>query len=151
MSSDYATSTNQIPARGQLTAAVRRDNLETVADLLKRGADVEDADDKGNTALMTAVVGEPDIVLLLVQRGADPYRKNERRRNAWDLLKEDVDISWHWSSAAIQIEKILSEAPNIRREFIEKIEQQAKAAAAEASSKRREWLKTRTHKVTIKP
>jgi ankyrin repeat protein len=57
---------------GQLSKAVERGSLEDVVDFLECGANVNDTDSNGNTALMVAAKGgHTDIARALIGRGAD--------------------------------------------------------------------------------
>lgn len=48
-------------------------NADTVAELARRGADVDQVNDRGQTPLAGAVFkGEPEVVRVLVAAGADP-------------------------------------------------------------------------------
>jgi ankyrin repeat protein len=59
--------------------AIEQEYIENVTKLLGRGADVNDKDDKGMTALMWAAkLGFPDLARLLIERGA---ALDERDRN----------------------------------------------------------------------
>ena len=54
--------------------------------LLAHGAALDDADDRGRTALMIAAeLGYGDIVELLLARGADRARKDKQGKTALDL------------------------------------------------------------------
>lgn len=56
-----------------LMLAAYHGNAETVAELARRGADVDQVNDRGQTPLAGAVFkGEPDVVPVLVAAGADP-------------------------------------------------------------------------------
>lgn len=60
------------PAVGDLVAAVKRNNLKAVKDLLARGADVNERDDTGYTPLMAAaVLSMPTILAFLIEQKAD--------------------------------------------------------------------------------
>ena len=54
--------------------------------LLAHGADLDDADNRGRTALMIAAdLGYADIVDILVHRGADRAKKDHDGKTAFDL------------------------------------------------------------------
>ena len=54
--------------------------------LLAHGAALDDADDRGRTALMIAAeLGYADVVELLLARGADRARKDKQGKTALDL------------------------------------------------------------------
>jgi len=146
----------QKPANGELTAAVEREDVDAVRDLLERGADVEDADMYGYTALMQGVNNGPEIVGLLVDWGADPFRKNSDGDDAWSLLEEDFDMFpvYPRPESYVEVDKILRESPKRRRLFLE---ERAKADEAKASSaantllEKRKRLEARAPKVKIAP
>ena len=70
---------------GMLRAAAVYENLAFVNELLDRGADLEEEDEDGNTALMLAVRSDrPEIVARLLDAGADTTRKD---RIDMDLLQ----------------------------------------------------------------
>jgi ankyrin repeat protein len=60
--------------------------------LIAHGAGLDDADNRGRTALMiTAELGDAGVVDLLLQRGADRARKDKEGKTALDLAtKPDV-------------------------------------------------------------
>ena len=54
--------------------------------LLAHGAVIDDADDRGNTALMIAAeLGHADVVDVLLARGADRTKRNRQAKTALDL------------------------------------------------------------------
>lgn len=56
--------------------------------LLKRGADVNAADEKGNKALMVAVKRKnEDAIRLLISRGADPDKQNQKGESTRSLAE----------------------------------------------------------------
>ena len=65
-------------------AETGHDYLAHLFDLLKgRGADFNASNREGETALMAAAeAGEDDAVRLLLERGADPHRRDHRGRTA---------------------------------------------------------------------
>lgn len=73
-----------------LTCAVHRGNLFTVQYLIENQYyDINMQDEKGNTALMTAVKYEQhDILNLLLDLGADPYIVNAEGKTALDYVNE---------------------------------------------------------------
>ncbi len=63
-------------------------NVAVVAYLLDQGSDIDAVAPNGNTPLMMAVrYGEEESVKLLVQRGADKKRLNDRNLSAADLAR----------------------------------------------------------------
>jgi ankyrin repeat protein len=59
--------------------------------LLARGAALDEADDRGRTALMTASeLGYTDVVALLLQRGADRTLRDKQGKTALDLATNDA-------------------------------------------------------------
>ncbi len=78
-------------AAGYADAARDADGTALVRDLLDRGAHVDDADDRGRTALMIAAGrGHADVAKLLLARGADPARRDRSGRTAADLAADDA-------------------------------------------------------------
>ena len=62
--------------------------LEVVSWLVDAGAHVDDRDDRGRTALMTAAEGNhADIVQLLLKHGADPSLRDKAGKRAADLTR----------------------------------------------------------------
>ena len=60
--------------------------LEVVAYLVDAGAHIDDRDDRGRTALMTAAEGNhAEIAQLLLKRGADPSLRDKAGKRAADL------------------------------------------------------------------
>ncbi|HKQ03816.1 MAG TPA: ankyrin repeat domain-containing protein [Blastocatellia bacterium] len=64
-----------------LIEAAKAGNLETVEALLRSGAEADEADEKGWTAL-TFAAGQGDLAMvrLLVERGADPFKVGRDQR-----------------------------------------------------------------------
>ena len=60
--------------------------LEVVSYLVSTGAHIDDRDDRGRTALMTAAEGNhADIAKLLLNHGADPSLRDKAGKSAADL------------------------------------------------------------------
>ena len=60
--------------------------LEIVSYLVNTGAHIDDRDDRGRTALMTAAEGNhADIAKLLLKHGADPSLRDKAGKSAADL------------------------------------------------------------------
>jgi ankyrin repeat protein len=63
--------------------------MEIIPLLLEKGADIDSADDAGFTALISAVVNDkPDLVRLLLDRGADPRIRTHEDQSALDWAQE---------------------------------------------------------------
>lgn len=78
----------QIPGWSPIHYAATGPNAEIVALLLERGAQVEAESPNGSTPLMLAArYGSEAAVDLLLARGADRQRRNERGLNAADFAK----------------------------------------------------------------
>ena len=93
---------------GALVEAAGRGDEEAVRDLLDRGADANEADATGRTAVTAAVyAGSAVVVRLLVGAGADVDRQDETRANAFLALGEtgDVDV----------LDEVLRADPDVRR------------------------------------
>jgi len=71
---------------------VGRTAVERVVDLLlAHGAAIDDADNRGRTALMIAAeAGDAGVVDFLLQRGADRAPKDQAGRTALDLAANDA-------------------------------------------------------------
>ena len=78
----------------QMTALMEAVNVpESVAFLIKNGADVNAASSVGNTALMEAAIyNKIDSARLLVQAGADVNATNSRGKTAYDLAVENGSV-----------------------------------------------------------
>lgn len=73
-------------AAGPDQAVAEAQALEVVSYLVDAGAHVDDRDDRGRTALMTAAEGNhADIVRLLLSHGADPSLRDKAGKSAADL------------------------------------------------------------------
>jgi ankyrin repeat protein len=78
-------------AAGHANDVPDSDGLETVELLLSRGARLDDADDRGRTALMMAAeLGHAAIVDVLLKRGARADIKDNEGRTAADLADAAV-------------------------------------------------------------
>jgi len=75
--------------------------LATVKALIAGGADVKARDDRGNNALMGAVLrGYNDVVRTLIEAGADPYAVNNDGKSAADAAKGP---SWQVRAQIVEI------------------------------------------------
>jgi ankyrin repeat protein len=75
-----------------LIRAVQAEYTDQVASLLRRGADVNQAEDDGTTALHVAVLRErEDIIETLLKAGANPNAVNDRGENVLFLVHNDDD------------------------------------------------------------
>ncbi|MEO5633799.1 ankyrin repeat domain-containing protein [Gaiella sp.] len=88
-----ADESEQVPA-GKLVEAAARGNAAAVSALLARGADVDERDDGGRTAVTAAAyAGSAATVRLLVGAGADVDILDGTRSNAFLALGETGDVS----------------------------------------------------------
>lgn len=72
-------------AAAQFLQAARGGQVETLQRLLAQGVAINTRDDKGNTALMLAVTyRQPNVVRILLDRGADPALVNDE---GWTALR----------------------------------------------------------------
>lgn len=72
--------------RRLLHLAAERGDLEEVRKLLASGADIDELDETGYTPLMRAALRDRErIAKFLLERGADPSRRDRRGRSAADL------------------------------------------------------------------
>ncbi|MCJ1257458.1 hypothetical protein MMC24_005283 [Lignoscripta atroalba] len=79
------------PAWWELIEAVYLNNYPAVQLLIARGARLEDEDDVGCTALLTAVDnGRPEIIKLLVEAGARVHFRTRKTKSAWDLACKNL-------------------------------------------------------------
>lgn len=73
-----------------LHIAARENHIEVARVLLDAGAPLEDRDRYGNTPLWRAVLGfqggEPDLIRLLLDRGANPDAKNDSGNSPRDVV-----------------------------------------------------------------
>jgi uncharacterized protein len=77
-------------AAGHANDVPESDGIETVELILERKARVDDADDRGQTALMIAAeLGRPDMVRLLVARGANREARNKEGKSAANLAEDE--------------------------------------------------------------
>lgn len=83
----------RVPA-GMLVEAAARGDATAVADVLARGADVDERDETGRTAVTAAVyAGSAETVKLLVDAGADVNIRDDTRSNAFLALGETGNVS----------------------------------------------------------
>ena len=76
-------------AAAQLLQAARGGQVETVQKLLAQGVAINTRDDKGNTALILAVTyRQPNVVRILLDRGADPALVNNEGMTALRLASQ---------------------------------------------------------------
>jgi len=70
-------------------AVVCPEALDIIPLFLDRGADINAVDDQGHTALMNAVVNDkPELVRLMLERGADPGIRNHEGQSALDWAQD---------------------------------------------------------------
>jgi len=76
-------------AAGHADGASEADGVALTTDLLARGATVDDADNRGRTALMIAAErGHAAIVRVLLAKGADVARHDKDGKTAVDLATD---------------------------------------------------------------
>jgi len=81
-------------AQTGLVEAAARGDARLVADLVERGADVDERDASGRTAVTAAVyAGSAPTVRVLVDAGADVDLQDDNRANAFLALGETGDVS----------------------------------------------------------
>ena len=126
------------PVRGELIAAIERNDIGAVENLLDRGADANEANDRGDTALLLALKKTKAYIILLVERGADPHKENNQGYSPVDSITDALNACYEFGMPNMvyyqDIEKILREAPERHRRFIEKKSREA-AAKAEAAAR----------------
>ena len=109
-----------------LTALMMARTPQTAELLINYGAHVAQEDELGNTPLMWAAFrGKLDVVQLLLEKGANPKKRNRMKQNAFDLAKmqkrsEVMDFLKAWSSpqefaADESTEGILSKSGQVKR------------------------------------
>jgi ankyrin repeat protein len=77
-------------AAGYANDVTEAEGLETVDLLIARGARLDDADNRGRTALMTAgEMGHADVTARLLEAGADPTLRDKDGKTALDLAADD--------------------------------------------------------------
>jgi uncharacterized protein len=78
-------------AAGHSDEAGAADVKETIELLISRGAHIDDVDDRGRTALMTAaVLGRTTAVEALMKAGADVSLKDKSGKTAADLASDEA-------------------------------------------------------------
>jgi hypothetical protein len=147
------------PKPGELRDAVIHNDVQAVAALLEQGAGLDDADEKGRTALWFSVSRNPEIAALLVEHGADPHKKAGNGQNAFDLLEDHYNMFWGYPPASEEkVRKIFETAAARRERFLEQQQRLQKEARRleetrqrEAAAARQKRLKDRATKINIKP
>jgi ankyrin repeat protein len=82
---------------------------EVIQLLLDAGADIDSATNAGNTALHSAAArGYPNVVRLLVSRGADPHRWNVNGHTPEDLAVRLAELARKDVGASLRAESVLS-------------------------------------------
>ena len=79
-----------------LILAVSTNNLSIVKEILKYSANVNHKMEQGDesTAISYAVNnGNPEMVKLLLDHGADPYIRNKHGKNAYDQIRERLKFA----------------------------------------------------------
>ena len=77
-------------AAGYANDVTEAEGLETVDLLIARGARLDDADNRGRTALMTACeMGHAAVAARLIEAGADPTLRDKDGKTALDLAADD--------------------------------------------------------------
>lgn len=72
--------------RGSANRGSEADALDAIALCLERGADIDAADENGQTALHLAVAqAEPAVLRLLVEKGASPHARDAKGQTPLDL------------------------------------------------------------------
>lgn len=156
MQSDFNESAlqseQQTPQPGELANAAMRCSTEAVADLLRRGAEVDEHGMGGTTALMWAAhIGNKEMVVLLLEHGADTEVKNDNRNVARDF----AELNNH-----VEVLQLLEIAPQIRQNFLDQRAADEKARLDNAArterdrvlrEETRDLLRGHAPKVTIKP
>ena len=95
----------RVPA-GRLVEAAARGDAATVSDLLSRGADVNERDSSGRTAVTAAVyAGSAETVRLLVADGADLDIRDDTQSNAFLALGETGNVA--------VLEEVLKGSPDV--------------------------------------
>ncbi|MEY4932626.1 MAG: hypothetical protein RLZZ403_946 [Pseudomonadota bacterium] len=80
--------------RGEISRGRVTDAIEAIKLLLSKGADINQANNAGNTPLIGAAIrGEPALVEFLLQNGANPAAKNGIGMTAMDVAMGNSDNS----------------------------------------------------------
>lgn len=80
--------------RGEISRGRVTDAIEAIKLLLSKGADINQANNAGNTPLIGAAIrGEPALVEFLLQNGANPAAKNGIDMTAMDVAMGNSDNS----------------------------------------------------------
>lgn len=71
---------------------ILRASLDVLQYLLDKGSDVNEADSRNQTLLMQAALSDrPEVVQLLIKRGADIEAKNIYGHTAYDMAKNSTN------------------------------------------------------------
>jgi hypothetical protein len=132
-----------------LTNAVTSGDESAVATLLRRGADVNESTNGGQTALILAVIfGHTNIVRLLVRAGADPQLRDNLGLNAIEWAKrrgltEALEVLTNGGNSGAARKKIVVNIDEPKKAVDEKPRATPKPEAAEKVSeaeKSKKWL-----------
>ncbi len=82
----------QNPVEKQLFAAVREGDSAALGKILKGGANINMLNSQGESPLVLATQHRPDLVPLLLEKGADPNTGSHLQLNAVDLAASNGDL-----------------------------------------------------------
>lgn len=92
---------NQVLEKSELTKAIESRNLEEIKRLIENGCEIDAVDESGRTALMLAasLPENHDVVVALVEAGANPLLQDKEGRTVLDYVFEPEEPPEHHENA----------------------------------------------------
>lgn len=88
---------------GETPLMMAFDNKNIIQLLLSKGADINLTDNKGNTTLHFAALGQPEKLKLLLENGVNPNLKNKNKKNAYEYLISNLNKASKKTTECISI------------------------------------------------